>query len=97
VYASIAWGVLAVVAGALISHTSVRWGILAYACFCVPCFWAAWNLNPGPRRPAAAAQPTAPGEAGEAGEAGGFVGSLKSKLAAKAAAQLEDDSRQVGG
>jgi len=58
VFASIGWGGLAIVAGALITRTGVRWGILVYICMCVPNVFAAWLLNPGPRKPAAALPPS---------------------------------------
>ena len=82
VFASIAWGSLAVVSGGLLSHSSVKWGILVYMCMCVPCLPLAWLLNPGPKKPAAST-------AGSDNSSGGTKApDVKAKVAA--AAQLQD-------
>lgn len=63
VWASIGWGGLSAVAGALLSRTSLRYGILVYLIMCIPNVLMAWLLNPGPKKaqpkklPSAAARP----------------------------------------
>ncbi len=87
-WASIAWGGLAIVSGALITRTGVRWGILVYVCMCVPNVLAAWLLNPGPRKPALALP------AAEAA-ASAHEALLAGKVAAVERAEAEE-SKKVG-
>lgn len=75
VWASIGWGGLSAVAGALISRTSVRYGILVYLVMCIPNIALAWLLNPSskaaPKKAPAAGKP----EQGQVEAAGKQVGS----------------------
>ncbi|GBF92290.1 hypothetical protein Rsub_05373 [Raphidocelis subcapitata] len=89
VFASIAWGSLAVVSGGLLSHSSVKWGILVYMCMCVPCLPLAWLLNPGPKRPAAPPRDSNPSSSGSK--------EAEFKAKAAAAAQLEDAGEDLIG
>ncbi|GBF88640.1 hypothetical protein Rsub_01539 [Raphidocelis subcapitata] len=67
VWASIGWGGLSTVAGALISHTSVRAGMLAYVVLSAPNIFFAWLMSP-PRQASAAASASAVPLDGGSGE-----------------------------
>ncbi|KIY96975.1 hypothetical protein MNEG_10987 [Monoraphidium neglectum] len=82
VFASIGWGTLSTVAGALISHTNVKWGMLVYVCMCVPNVAAAWLVT-APSKPTESQS----NEGGSAKEDAG--GAAADKLAAKAGAKEE--------
>lgn len=73
VWASIGWGGMSAVAGALISHAGVRAGMAAYVLLTVPSLAAAWYLLAPARQPpsadSAAAAATADGGAAGASEA----------------------------
>lgn len=49
VWASIGWGALSTVAGALVTRFGVRYGIVVYGLLCIPAVAAAWVLKPGPK------------------------------------------------
>jgi hypothetical protein len=70
------------VAGALISHTNVKWGMLVYVCMCVPNVAAAWLVT-APSKPTESQS----NEGGSAKEDAG--GAAADKLAAKAGAKEE--------
>jgi hypothetical protein len=70
VWASIGWGGLSTVAGALISHTSVRSGLCVYVAMSAPAVAAAWLLKHGPRQ-----QASGGGGGGSSGGSSGGSGS----------------------
>jgi hypothetical protein len=98
VWASIGWGSLSTVAGALISHTSVRYGLLVYVAMSVPALAVALLLKPGPRAKTAVgaagatlarAEAAAPAGDGHEGAARG--------LAREAPASAAATDKEAGG